>query len=322
LYKTFPGILLCLLIAVPAWFLGQLLPITGGAVTGLLLGMLLAGFWRYPAIFIPGIRIASKRILQAAIILLGFQMNLGTVAQQGGKSLFLIFSAITTALLISFIIGKILGTAANETILIGVGTAICGGSAIAAVSPVIEAKDSEVASAVSVIFLFNIIAVVIFPALGRLIGMDDGVFGAWAGAAINDTSSVVAASYSYSGTAGDTATIIKLTRTLFIIPVTLGLALIRSKKGSGSRFNPRKAFPLFIAFFVIACVINASGLISGHITSALGSISKFMIVIAMTAIGLGTNLKSLARHGKKPILLGLCCWVSVAAVTLLIVNLT
>jgi uncharacterized integral membrane protein (TIGR00698 family) len=247
-------------------------------------------------------------------------MHLSTVAEQGWRAVLLIIASITTALLAAYFIGKLLGAESNEKILIGVGTAICGGSAIAAASPVIKASDKEVARAVSTIFLFNVIAVFVFPLLGRLFGMDDAAFGTWAGAAINDTSSVVSAAYSFSDAAGDTATVVKLTRTLFIIPVTLGLALFKSKDESPGGFKIYKAFPLFAAFFLLACIINTTGIIPSDFTTFWGKMSKFMIVLAMAAIGLSTNIRELIRHGIKPILLGLCCSLSVAVISILLLR--
>jgi uncharacterized integral membrane protein (TIGR00698 family) len=314
--KNFLGIMLCLALAVLSWFLGQLLPIAGGAVIGILFGILLANFWRYPDIFKPGIKDTGKRILQAAVVMLGFQMNFGKVMEMGGQSLILIFVSITAALLTAYFIGKAMGVAYNEKVLIGVGTAICGGSAIAATAPIIKASDKEVVSAISTIFLFNVIAVFVFPFIGNLSGMSDTHFGMWAGAAINDTSSVVTAAYTYSDNAGNVATIVKLTRTLMIIPVTFFLALLQSKKEAASGgFKLQNALPLFVIGFLIASVINTVGVIPVDVVTFWGKMSRFFIVIAMVAIGLCTNLKELVQHGKKPLLLGLCCSVVIAIVS-------
>jgi uncharacterized integral membrane protein (TIGR00698 family) len=215
-----PGALLCLAMAVPAWLLGKQVPVAGGAVFGILLGMMLANFWHYPPKFGPGIKNTSKRVLQAAIVLLGFQMNLGHVLGLSGRAFLLVITSIITAFLTAYIVGRLIGLGDNEKTLIGIGTAICGGSAVAAAAPVIDASEKEVARAISTIFLFNLIAVFIFPTVGHLMQMSDLRFGMWAGSAINDTSSVVAAGYSFSNAAGNTATVVKLTRTLMLIPVT------------------------------------------------------------------------------------------------------
>ncbi|MFA7216314.1 MAG: putative sulfate exporter family transporter, partial [Bacillota bacterium] len=261
--KNSLGAILCIGLAVPAWLLGKKVPVAGGAVFGILLGMLCTSLWDYPDSFRPGIKDTSKRVLQAAIVLFGFQMNLGHVMSMSGQAFILIAATIVTAFLVAFFVGRLIGIDGNEQTLIGIGTAICGGSAIAAAAPVISASDEEVAKAISTIFLFNVLAVFVFPLAGHLAHMSDLRFGMWAGAAINDTSSVVAASYSYSDAAGNTATVVKLTRTLMIIPVTFILALRQSNREQtkGTGFNVLKTFPWFVAAFLAACILNTSGII-------------------------------------------------------------
>lgn len=318
-----PGAFLCLAMAVPAWLLGQLVPVAGGAVFGILLGMLLASFWQYPASFGPGIKDTSKRILQAAIVLFGFRMNLSHVLSLSSQAFLLVIGSITTALLTACIVGRLMGLGDNEKVLIGIGTAICGGSAIAAAAPVIKASEKEVARAISTIFLFNVLAVFVFPLVGHLMQMGDLRFGMWAGSAINDTSSVVAAGYSYSDAAGSVATVVKLTRTLMIIPTTFVLALRQSKKerSSSGNLSLGKSFPWFVVAFLLACFLNTSGIIPAGMTAFWGTLGKFCIVIAMAAIGLSTNLKELILYGKKPIFLGFCCSFAVILVSLVLQTL-
>ncbi|MCL2496165.1 MAG: YeiH family protein [Clostridiales bacterium] len=317
--KNLPGALLCLLIAIAAWFLGLLLPVAGGAVIAILLGMLLANLWKYPAIYKAGISATSKRILQTAIVLLGFQMNLSHVLTLGAQGLVLICATIITAVLLAYGLGKALRIQANEQVLIGIGTAICGGSAIAAVAPVIKAQEREIATAISTIFLFNVLAVFIFPLLGHIMSMSDLRFGMWCGAAINDTSSVVAAAYSYSDAAGQTATVVKLTRTLMIIPAAFILALYQAKKEGGpGNFHVLKVFPWFVAAFLIACILNSVKLIPQTISMFWGGMGKFCIMAAMAGIGLSTNVGELIRHGRKPLILGGCCSIAVAAMSIFI----
>ena len=320
--NNLPGALLCLFIAVPAWFLGRLLPLAGGAVIGILLGMMISQFWRLPDALKPGIKETGKRMLQAAIVLLGFQMNLTQVLGTGSQVLVLLLAVIAVALVLAQLIGKSLGLKANEQILIGVGTAICGGAAIAAASPIIKADEKQVTTAISVVFFFNIVAVFVFPAVGHLFGMDDLRFGMWAGAAINDTSSVVAAGFTYSEDAGNIATVVKMTRTLMIIPITFILALIQSKKAQGGDgFSLSKTFPWFIAGFLAACMLNTAGVIPEQAAEFWGVMSRFLIVIAMAGIGLGTNLKTLIRRSKKPLLLGFCLSLAVASVSLFLMSI-
>lgn len=329
--KSLPGILACLIIAVPAWLLGKALPIIGGPVFGILFGMIIALF-KKPDFFSPGIKFTSKKILQYSIILLGFEMNLFHVIKVGGQSLLVMVFTLTASFLTAYFVGKAMKIEAKTTTLIGVGTSICGGSAIAATAPVIRADDEEVAQAISTIFLFNIIAVFIFPPLGHLLGLSDTGFGMWAGTAINDTSSVVAAGASWSASAGNNtalafATIVKLTRTLMIVPITLVLAVYTTKKmvkaqsSSGAAdktYRISKIFPWFVIGFVLTAVINTFVPLPSGLPETLVAIGKFMIVMAMTAIGLNTDLKKLLTNGLKPICLGLCCWFVVAVISLVV----
>ena len=319
--KLWKGFIFSLIIALPAWFLGKTFSLIGGPVFGILLGMIVA-FWKRPHTFDEGIEFTGKKILQYAIILLGFEMNLYTVLTVGQQSLLIIFSTLATAFTTAFFIGKLLKIDSNTTTLIGVGTAICGGSAIAATAPVIKAHDKEVAFSISTIFLFNIIAVFIFPALGHILNLSDNGFGMWAGTAINDTSSVVAAAYSYSHPAGDYATIVKLTRALMIIPITIFLAFFCTKiNKQETDYNVGKIFPWFILWFVVASIICTTNILPSYIAKSLTSIGKFSITLAMVAIGLNTNLKHLLKNGVRPILLGLCCWIAVAITSLIIQHL-
>ena len=242
------GLALCFAIAVPAAYLGKFFPIIGAPVFAIILGLLMAGALPILMAGIPrsdifqgGITFTSKKILQYAIILLGFGMNLFEIFRVGSQSLLIIISTIGTALVVSYAVSRIMKIDHDIATLVGVGSSICGGSAIAAAAPVIKASDEDIAQSISVIFLFNVIAAFLFPTLGAILGFNDMGFGMWAGTAINDTSSVVAAGQTWASASGsDTAlnyaTIVKLTRTLAIIPICLGLAYLTSKrKAIGSK---------------------------------------------------------------------------------------
>lgn len=328
-----PGIGLCLLIALPAWLLGKQFDVIGGPVFAILIGMaaalLLRG--RDLAPLAPGITYTSKKILQYAVILLGFGLNLAQIAQVGATSLPIIVSTIGVSLIISFVLCRALKIPGKISTLVGVGSSICGGSAIAATAPVIDADDEEIAQAISVIFLFNIIAALVFPALGAALGLSNEGFGLFAGTAVNDTSSVTAAAAAWDGmhpgaNTLDTATIVKLTRTLAIIPITLVLALYQARRarraaeagaaeGAGS-FDLKKIFPYFVLLFVLASIVTTVFALPVAVTTPLKELSKFFIVMAMAAIGLNTDLVKLVRTGGKPILMGLYCWIGIAIVSL------
>ena len=318
------GIIFSAFIAVFAYFLGKKFPIVGGPVFGILLGIILNNFNR-PNSLEAGIKFTSKKILQYAVILLGFGLNLSEVIVVGKSSLLIILSTISTALIISYLAAKFLKIDSNIATLIGVGSSICGGSAIAATAPVIDAKDEDVATSISVIFLFNIIAALIFPTLGVKLGMTHTGFGMWAGTAINDTSSVVAASGTWStmfndDTALNYATIVKLTRTLAIIPITLVLGIIKSKENT-KKVSILKTFPTFVLFFLLASILTSLLPLPNTFLSAMKFLSKFFIIMAMTAIGLNTDIKKLISQGGKAIIEGALCWIGIIFMSLFMQNL-
>ena len=317
------GLLLCFVIAVPAWLLGRKFAVVGGPVISILLGMIVGMFLKNRAPFDAGIKFTSKKILQWAVILLGFGMNLTVIGQTGVQSLPII--------LVAFILCKALKIPSKISTLVGVGSSICGGSAIAATAPVIDASDEEVAQAISVIFFYNVIAALIFPLMGTLLGFSTTsgeAFGIFAGTAVNDTSSVTAAASTWDSMWGlgsqtlDKAVTVKLTRTLAIIPITLVLALIRSKKSAGEagkKVSLKSVFPMFILYFVLASVITtiAQSLgVDASVFAPLKELSKFMIILAMAAVGLNTNPVKLIKTGGKPLLLGFCCWLGISCVAL------
>ncbi len=311
-----PGFFLVATLSIIAYLLGSLVPLVGGPVFGILIGMLVA-LWQRPVVFEAGILFLSKKLLPVSIILLGFEMNLFHVFDIGSQSLYIIVFTLSAAFITAWIFGHYFKLEGNTIILIGVGTAICGGSAIAATAPVISATERDVAYSISTIFLFNIAAVFIFPFAGHFMGMSDVGFGMWAGTAINDTSSVVAAGYSYSNEAGNFATIVKLTRALMIVPITVILALVAARNNSGnSTFSLIKIFPWFILGFLATSIANTTGFIPANLGTTLAQTGKFFIIMAMTAIGLNTRLHHLVNNGVKPVLLGLSCWVAVALVSI------
>ena len=375
-----PGIGVCAAIAVPCWFLGEALPVVGGPVFAILAGMAIALVWKQPArgTVQDGIAFTAKKVLQYAVILLGFGLNLAQIAAVGAESLPIICSTIATALIAGYLLYRVLHLDSAIATLIAVGSSICGGSAIAATAPVIKAKDEQVAQAISnlvdhvtlaalvaqaisVIFLFNVIAALIFPTLGSALGMSNEGFGLFAGTAVNDTSSVTAAAAAWDGmhpgaNALDDATVVKLTRTLAIIPITLVLAITVARKenaaGVGaaagvdgtdgtaasdpaanaeiataapaatkplSGFSLKRALPTFILLFLAASVITTVAVAAGAdvaVFAPLKTLSRFFIVMAMAAIGLNTDLVKLVKSGAKPILMGLICWICIAAASL------
>ena len=290
--KNYTGILVCFGIAVPAWLLGKAFPIIGGPVLSILFGMLIALFWSDKGKAAAGIKWTSKIILQTAVVLLGFGLNLGVIFETGKQSLPIIVCTIGISLLLAWALHKALRVPSDTAILVGVGSSICGGSAIAATAPVIGADDNEVAQSISVIFFFNVLAAIFFPMLGSAIGFDTSVgdaFGIFAGTAINDTSSVTAAASTWDSMwnlGSETlhkAVTVKLTRTLAIIPITLVLAIVRAKKsakdsGKAEGFSLKRAFPMFILYFVIASVITTVCIQAGMDADVFAPLKGFIEV--------------------------------------------
>ena len=315
------GILICLLIAIPSWIIGKMFPVIGGAVIAILAGMIIAMFWNDKQNAEAGIKWTSKVILQTAVVLLGFGMNLGVIFETGKQSLPIIVCTITISLVLAWIMKKVLKVPTNTSILVGVGSSICGGSAIAATAPVIDADDDEIAQSIAVIF---------FPILGKALGFDTmhgDAFGIFAGTAINDTSSVTAAASTWDsmfnlGSATlNKAVTVKLTRTLAIIPITLGLSFIRAKKErQASNFSLKRAFPMFILYFILAAIFTTICVnvgVDSNVFAPLKELSKFLIIVAMAAIGLNSNVIQLIKTGGKPIAVGAICWCGITIVSLI-----
>ncbi|MDT8913379.1 putative sulfate exporter family transporter [Amycolatopsis sp. PS_44_ISF1] len=323
------GLVVALLVAGIATGLGTLVPIVGGPVFGILLGTLAAAVGpglRAPR-FAPGYAVAAKPVLQLSIVVLGTGLSLPQVVRVGGQSLPVMLGTLAVALGGAWLLGRWLGVRGDAQILIGVGTGICGASAIAATTAVIKAKQAQVAYAIGTIFTFNIAAVLLFPPIGHLLGLGPRAFGLWAGTAINDTSSVVAASFAYGGEAGSYGLVVKLTRTLMLIPIVVFLAIRTARRdarrsaaergepvaGFSLRAMPwRKIVPLFLVGFLAAATLESLGLIPGSWHPALSALGAFLITTALAGIGLSLRLADLRRAGSRPLLLGALLWAAVA----------
>lgn len=303
------------LIALAAKFMGGVFPVVGGPVFGIIAGIMLSGYFQSrgaQSVF----KDMSKNLLQYSIILIGFELDINNVLKVGGNSLALMVTTIAFTMALALFLGKMLKLSLNTVLLIGAGTSICGGSAIIATAAVIKAADEEIIHSLSTIFIFNIIAAFVFPLIGSFLQMSDHAFGMWAGTAINDSSSVMAAGFTFSDQAGRLAAIVKLTRTLMIIPVTFLISLFYSRAcGGGGGYDVKKIFPWFIASFALASLARTvfAGNVDAEIFSVLASAGKFLVIAALSAIGLNTNLSALFKNGRRPIFLGLVCWIALCA---------
>lgn len=317
------GLILTISIAVVATGLGNVFPIVGSAVFAIVIGMLINNLIALPTSFRPGIQFSSKKVLHYSIIALGFTLSFHAIGTVGLKSLPILIITLLFCGIMTIILIKLLKIESSLGILIGVGTSICGGSAIAATSPVIKAREDVIALSLSIVFLFNLIAVIVFPPIGHLLHMDQETFGFFAGTAINDTSSVVAASAVYGQQALEVATIVKLTRTLFIIPITLCLALWMAKRHTTTQHAQQpwyQAIPKFILWFLVAALISSVFHFSDSIIAVFRQLAHFLITIALAGVGLTVQFNHFKQAGFKPVLFGLILWIGLTLVSLVVLT--
>lgn len=312
------GILVvCVTVAV-AKALAALVPSVGAPALALLLGMGLRLLWTPDAAARTVFRFTSKVVLQGAIVLLGATFGLGDVVRIGRSSLPLMLGTLTAALVAAWLVGRALRVDGTMQTLVGVGTAICGASAIGAVSGIVAATEGEIAYAISTIFVFNVIAVVLYPSLGHLLGLSQHAFGLWSGTAVNDTSSVVAAAYAYGHAAGNVAVVTKLARTTMLVPIALGLAVLRSRRSGGRARPVRRLVPAFLVWFLVASAFHSTGVVSPAVSHRLAWTATLLITAALAAIGSSSHLADMRRTGLRPLALGTVLWAVVGVSGLLL----
>jgi len=325
-----PGFIITLLIALCARWIESLLPLPliGDSVIALFIGMTINQIRKPGKLIESGLKFTSKKVLKFSIILLGASLSIETILNVGRMSLTVMVFTLLTCFGGGYFIGKWLGLDWKLSNMISAGTGICGGSAIAALAPVIEAEDKDIAYAMSATFIFDMVMIILFPIMGRIIGLSDMAYGLWAGTAVNDTSSVVAAGYAFSEAAGDFATMVKLTRTLSIIPTVLIFSLINVRvntknntNGSTSSYNKVKfttLFPWFIVAFVGMSLLNSFGFFSIAVSTGLKNISKFLMVSALAAIGMNTDFNELKKSGINPMIHGFIISALVVVVAIMV----
>ncbi len=323
-----PGVLASVALAAAATFVGGLAPVVGAPVIAIVCGIVIAVVRRPSARFKPGISFVSKSVLQGSIVVLGLGLSLSQVLSTGTRSLPVLVGTLVAALGVAWLAGRLLRLPADLATLVGVGTAICGASAIAATDAVIDADEADVSYAIATIFTFNVVAVLLYPTLGHVFGFSQRTFGLWAGTAINDLSSVVAASTTYGHAAASYGVIVKLTRTLAIIPIALGLAALRGRRREAvaegriegrtvrRRMDLRRVLPVFIVFFVGAVAVNTVGLVPAGWHHSLSNLATWMITAALAAIGLSTDVGHIRRAGLRPLVLGAILWLTVGLASL------
>ncbi|MBL5973360.1 MAG: putative sulfate exporter family transporter [Candidatus Leucobacter sulfamidivorax] len=318
--EVLPGLLCAVAIAAVATVIGRFVPLVGSAIPAVVIGVAVAVIRKPRGRVLPGIGYSGKFVLQCAVVLLGSQLSLKSIVEVGAESLPVMLSSLAVCLVAAWLIGRWMGVERDIRTLIGVGTGICGASAIAAVSPIVKAKSHDISYAISTVFLFNILAVIVFPIIGHALGMTPHAFGLFAGTAVNDTSSVVAAASVFSNAALGFAIVVKLVRTLMIIPISVTLAITEGRRnGDDEHLTPRRVLaliPWFLFGFVIMAGIASTGIISPQASTVLTEVSVFLVATALAAIGLSTDLRAIRTAGLKPLLLGAILSGLVALTTL------
>ena len=307
------GLVICFAVAGVSVLAEGLIPgdMLGASIIALFLGTIINSFF-HPKWIKPALKFTSKKILKLAIILLGASLSISTIMTVGKMTFFVMIFTFAVCFGGGYFIRKIFGLNWKLSNLISAGTGICGGSAVAAIAPVIDAEDKDIAFAMSSTFIFDMVMVALYPIMGKALGLTDIAYGIWAGTSVNDTASVVASGYAFSEIAGDFATMVKLTRTIAIIPTVLVFAFIgtRNKQkemklaGGGRKVNIVKIIPWFICGFLALAIINSFSLIPAEVSGVMKSTSKFLMVSALAAIGLNTSLLDFKKAGLRPMLYG------------------
>ena len=308
------GVAICFAVAALSVLLEKLIPgeLLGASIIALFMGTIINSFF-HPAWVKPALKFTSKNVLKAAIILLGASLSVSTILSVGKMTFFVMIFTFAMCFGGGYFIRKLFGLNWKLSNLISAGTGICGGSAVAAIAPVIDADDKDIAFAMSSTFLFDMVMIALYPLMGKALGMSDIAYGIWAGTSVNDTASVVASGYAFSEAAGDFATMVKLTRTIAIIPTVLVFAWIgvRMKKkemqtsSGGKKVNMMKIIPWFIGGFLLLAIANSIGFIPAAVSGIMKTASKFLMVTALAAIGLSTSITDFKKAGLKPMFYGI-----------------
>ena len=308
------GVAICFAVAGLSVLLEELIPghLLGASIIALFTGTIINSFF-HPAWMKPALKFTSKKILKAAIILLGASLSVSTILSVGKMTFFVMIFTFAMCFGGGYFVRKIFGLNWKLGNLISAGTGICGGSAIAAIAPVIDADDKDIAFAMSSTFLFDMVMIALYPLMGKALGMSDIAYGIWAGTSVNDTASVVASGYAFSEAAGDFATMVKLTRTIAIIPTVLVFAYIGTRikqkemkeANNGQKVNLMKIIPWFIGGFLLLAVLNSVGCIPAAVSGVNKTTSKFLMVTALAAIGLNTSITDFRKAGLAPMFYGI-----------------
>lgn len=308
------GLAICFAVAALSVLLERLIPgdLLGASIIALFMGTIINSFF-HPDWMKPALKFTSKKVLKAAIILLGASLSINTIMTVGKMTFFVMIFTFAMCFGGGYFIRRFFGLNWKLSNLISAGTGICGGSAVAAIAPVIDADDKDIAFALSSTFLFDMVMIALYPIMGKALGMSDIAYGIWAGTSVNDTASVVASGYAFSEAAGDFATMVKLTRTIAIIPTVLVFAYVGTRikqkelqtASGGQKVNILNIIPWFIGGFLALAVLNSVGCIPVQVSGVIKCTSKFLMVTALAAIGLGTSITDFKKAGFAPMFYGI-----------------
>ena len=308
------GLAICFAVAGLSVLVETAIPgnLLGASIIALFMGTVINSFF-HPAWIKPSLKFTSKKILKVAIVLLGASPSVNTILSVGKMTFFVMIFTFAMCFGGGYFVRRMYGLNWKLGNLISAGTGICGGSAIAAIAPVIDAEDKDIAFAMSSTFLFDMIMVALYPLMGKALGMSDIAYGIWAGTSVNDTASVVASGYAFSEVAGDFATMVKLTRTIAIIPTVLVFAYIGTRikqkemqaANNGQKVDLMKIIPWFIGGFLLLAILNSAGFIPAAVSAVMKTASKFLMVTALAAIGLSTSITDFRKAGLAPMFYGI-----------------
>lgn len=324
--ESFPGYLLLIAVALVSMFastfvvLGGKHPLEASALA-VVIGIALRSLNRVPEMCKAGVN-KSEKLLVFGIVLMGASLDVATVTSQGWSWLAIILITMLLGFFLIYFLSKAFGLSQGLGILLSVGTTICGTSAIAVTAPLIKAKEEETSYAVGTVALWGLVAILLYPYLGRLVHASDLHFGIFAGTAIHSTPQVVGAGFIFSDLAGKTATTVKLVRNCFMAPVAILIAVWYSRNGGEgtlTRQNLMRAFPWFLFGYFIMAACNSNGLFSARVSSNLTESGKFLILLGMAGVGLSTNFRAFKAAGTKPLIVGLIGSIIVAAVSALLI---
>lgn len=329
-------VLTLLTLAISTWlalFIGGQIPLLGTSISAILIGAIIRHTPFFELLDKTITKFVSSYLLKTGIVLLGFTLSLRILNEVGLNILVIITAVIIVSILTSVFVNKGLKVNDKLALLIGIGTSICGGSAIVAAAPILEVEDEDIAVSVTTMFIYSMLALLILPTLGVLFNFTNQLYGILAGVAVNDTASVVATAFDWHTEAGNIATVVKLVRTLFIVPVTIGVIYYKYLQNTKENITMgtkkikidwkqiKSTIPMFVVFFVAAVLVASVISLPTSLTSTLSQISKLLMTVALITIGLGVHIKQIQKAGIKPIILGAACWLSVVTISMVLIIL-